>query len=109
MASLRASGGWGLRLAGLLVAGCSATRQHTDLTLQGDRPTTDVQGRTAAPRRRAVQESQERRVTVMLPCDSENVESIDACRSRLQRMKLAPIASELGKPPRPAEVARKTA
>jgi hypothetical protein len=96
-------------LACLALTGCATTRQHTDLILKGDLPTSDMRGRTALARRRAVQASDERPVTAALPCPSGDAASLTRCRERADQMKVAPIALRLGKPPRPADIARREA
>ena len=40
-------------LACLALSGCATTRQHTDLILRGDLPTSDMRGRTAVASRLA--------------------------------------------------------
>src|SRR5262245_29329170 len=96
-------------LACLALTGCATTRQHTDLILRSDLPTSDVRGGTALARRRAVQAGEERRVTAALPCPSDDAASLARCRERADRMKVAPITSRLGTPPLPAEIARRAA
>src|SRR5262245_37852186 len=109
MAGANRSIGIIIALACLVLTGCAATRQHTDLTLRGDLPTRDMRGRTSVAARRAVQTSQARNVTAALPCASDDVESVAACRERVNRLTLEPITSLLGKPPRPADIARREA
>jgi len=93
----------------LALTGCATTRQHTDLILRGDLPTSDMRGRTALARRRAVQASEERRVTAALPCPSDDAASLAHCRERAEQMEVAPIALRLGTPPRPANIAGREA
>jgi hypothetical protein len=83
-------------------SGCSVTRRQADLLVQGDVPATDTRGRRLAPSaRRAVGETLARQVTVGFSCRSD--ESCDP------KVSAAPIASKLGRPPAPEQIAAEMA
>src|SRR5262245_4096145 len=92
-------------LSACLVSACSVTHQRMDLTVQGDVPTVDAQGRRLGSRGRAVVGTTlTRRVTAGFPCPSDN-----PCPGMVKQVSLVPIGTQLGQPPAPEDMARRIA
>jgi hypothetical protein len=87
-----------------LIAACSVSRHHVDLTVRADPILVDPQGKRLGPQARdAVGRTLDRRVTAAFPCADDSGE---ACS---KRVRITPIAAQLGEPPDPAEIALRMA